>query len=309
MKKLFFAIVALTLALYSCGGASENKGSDNVDSKAEANQIIAYTNDVIDYLNGTGDWMRSNESRITDMVKFMETKRKPIVILPLLPSVSFNMKSEKLKISTAPSVMSKEEKTLFEDNMSAYKVTYKSLNDKCSQLYKYIKNEDYKDDDYASGRQLADSIKIQYDYLNETKSMLYDKIDIVSEKAENIILEDHPLKDPIITLKGDLKNFTDLYDAFYAYSEKTMTAEQVDETYQRVAASIEKNKSSFTSLLDENKVKSSYEYFYKRGDDALAEYRKALRLAKSNKNISESNFKSFSSNYNSLIKAYNSFVN
>lgn len=308
MKKIFFAIAVFTIALCSCGGSSENKGAENVDSKAEANQIIAYTNDVIDYLNGTGDWMRSNEGRITDMVKFMETKRKPTVILPFIPNVSFNMKAEKMKITTPPSVLSKEEKTLFEENMTAYKVTYTSMIEKCSELYKYIKNEDYKDDDYKSGKALADSIKIQYDYLSETKSMLYGKIDIVSEKAENIILQDHPLKDPIMTLKAELKNFNDLYDIFYAYGEKTATAEAVDEVYQRVTASVEKNKSEFAPILDENKVKSSYEYFYKRSDDALSAYRKALRLVKSNKRVSDSDFRTFSSNYNSLISAYNSFV-
>jgi len=308
MKKLFFAVTVSLLALCSCGGSSENKGADNVDSKAEANQIIAYTNDVIDYLNGSGDWMRSNERAINDMTKFMETKKGRLVGLFLSPNVSFNMKSDKLKVTTPPAVMSEEEKALFKDNMTTYKDTYTSMVAKCNELYKYIKNEDYKDDGFASGKALADSIKIQHEYLSTTKSMLYDKIDVVSERAENIILQDHALREPIMSLKGELKNFTDLYDAFFAYSEGSMTPEQVDEAYQKVAASVEKNKASYTSLLEENKVKSSYDSFYKRCDDALAEYRKALRDVKAKKRISDNTFRYFSSNYNSMIGSYNSFV-
>lgn len=308
MKKLLYtALTALLLAFYSCGGGSENKGAENVDTKAEANQIIAYTNDVVDYLNESGDWMRRNESAINDMIKAMESKRKPRFISPIISAGSY--KTSKLKVETPPTVMSEDEQKLFSETMTAYKTTYASMSEKCGELRKYIQNEDFKDDDYAKGKVLADSIKSQYSYLNETKSMMYEKIDAVSEKAENIILQDHPLRDPILTMKAEMQNFTDLYDAFFDYSEGNKTPEEVDAAYQKVAASVEKNKAEYKSILDENKKTSRYEYFYKEADDALATYRKALRDVKAKKKVSDSTFRSFSSDNNSLIGAYNSFVN
>ncbi len=309
MKRNLFvaAVFALCLTFVACGG-SEKKGSENVDSKSDANKIISYTNDVIDYLNGSGDWLRTNESRISDILKFVETKRKPTVLLPFMPDMSFDMRASKKNVTTPPSVMSAEEQAFFKDNMTTYKEKYTKFKENCTTLHKYLKNEDYKDDDFAKGKELAAAINADHSFLVESKNALYDKIDAVTEKAENIILQDLPLKDPILALKAELNNMKDLSDAFYAYSEGKMTPEQVDAKYQEVAASVEKNKAAHTAILEENKAKSTYDTFYKRAEESLAAYRKMLREVKAKKELNERDFKTFNSNYNSLISAYNSFV-
>ncbi len=311
MRKNLFSVVflALTFALVSCGGSSENKGAENVDSKDEANKIISYTNDVIDYLNGSGDWMRTNEDRISKMVSFMETKRKPSVILSIMSDVSFSMRAGKKDVITPPSVMSQEEQTFFKESMTTYKNKYEKMKENCSTLYKYIQNQDYKDDDYANGKVLADSIKAQYDYLVNIKGTLYDRIDVITEKAENIILQDLPLRDPILALKSELNNFTALNEIYSEYNDGKATADQVDAKYKEVAANVEKNKDAHTQVLEDNKAKSKYDSFYRECDDALATYRKVLREVKAGKKVTDRNFKDFSSDYNSLIKAYNRFVN
>lgn len=307
-RNLFVATVfALCLTFVSCGG-SETKGSENVDSKSDANKIISYTNDVIDYLNGSGDWMRTNESRISGVLTFVETKKKPTVLLPFMPSMSFDMGAGKKDVTNPPSVMSAEEQAFFKDNMTAYKEKYTKFKENCVTLHKYLQNEDYKDDDFAKGKELAAAINADHSFLVESKNALYDKIDTVTEKAENIILEDLPLRDPILALKAELNNMQELSEAFYSYSEGKLTPEQVDAEYKEVAASIEKNKDAHTAILEENNAKSTYDSFYKRAEESLATYRKTLREVKAKKELGERDFKNFNSNYNSLINAYNNFV-
>ncbi|MDU1892331.1 MAG: DUF3829 domain-containing protein [Dysgonomonas sp.] len=307
MKKLFFTLLSLSILLVSCGG-SANKGSENVDSKAEANQIISYTNDVIDYLNGSGGWTRSNTSRINDMIKFMRTGRKPTVVLPLMPNTAMNVASKKKDLTVPPTVMSEEEKTYFKENMTTYKEAYESFTANCSTLYKYIQNQDYKDDKFEKGKMLADSIEYRDSILNTIRGNMYDKIEVVTEKAEAIILSDSPLKDPILTLKAELKAFEELNSLYSDYTENAATPEQVDAAYQALATTVEKNKDMYKETLEAQKKQSAYDSFYKECDDALATYRKALREVKAKKRLSERDFKSFSSDYNSLINAYNRFI-
>lgn len=317
MKRFFLATLSLAIivAFTSCGGGSgtgfgsTEKGAENVDSKAEANQIISYTNDVIDYLNGSGDWLRSNEDKLSKMIDFMNSKKKGSFYMSLGSDVSFNMRAGKKDVTSPPTVMSTEEQEYFKKNMTEYKEAYTRIKENGTELHKYIQNEDYKDDDFARGKVLADSIETRYKYLVATKSGLYTKIDAVTEKAEKIILEDHPLREPIFALKEDLKNFEELGNIYSEYSEGKATPDKVDAAYQKVAASVEKNKSSFTEILNENKVKSDYDSFYRECDDALATFRKILRNVKENKKITDSEFRSISSDYNSLIKAYNRFNN
>lgn len=307
-KKLIPLMLILLGVMVSCGGGSSEKGAENVDSKGDANQIIAYTNDVIDYLNGSGSWIRSNDDRIDALVTGMETKKTPRILIPMIPDVSFNLKSGKLNILTPPSVMSQEEQTYFKDKMTAYKAAYTSLTSQCGILYKYIQNQDYRDDNYEKGKMLADSIKINYEFVNTTKKELYSKIDVVTEKAENIILADSPIREPIIAMKEEMKHIESLYDMFSLYTEKGATPAQVDSAYQAAAASVEKNKGNFQKILEDNKVKSEYDRFYKNCDEALSAYRKVLRDVKENKKVRESEFNTFSSRYNSLVNSYNSFV-
>jgi len=307
MKKSLFATFLFTILFMSCGGSAD-KGSENVDSQQEAGHIIGYTNNVIDYLNESNSWMRSNDGRIEAMVTYMETGKKASVFLPFVPNVSMN-RHDKDALNTPPAVMSVEEKEFFSSNMTEYRKSFKQLLEDCGVLYKYIQNQDYKDDDFAKGKELSDSIKSKYNYLTVTKSALYDKIDEVTEKAEEIILSNHVLKDPIMTLKAEMKSLESLNGVYIDYSNGEATPEVVDAAYQAAAASIEENKVKYADLLEEQNVKSKYEYFYKKCDGALSAYRRILRDVKDKKKIRDSEFKSFTSDYNSIVNAYNSFVN
>lgn len=305
MKKLFFAVFSVALILSSCGGSG--KGAENVKSENDADQIITYTNAVIDYLNASNSWIRTNETSIQRLIEAGKAGKKPSGIVIFGPSPHFTSGSK--DITKPASVMSEDEKKFFSEKVTLYKTTFDALYDDCKTLHAYIKNEDYKDDNGEKGKELAAKIERNYTLTRTEISPIYDKIEVVTEVAETIILEKNPLKEPILSMKKDLKGFDNLYELFAAYDEKTATPAQVDEAYQALAAQIEKNKGSFGDILKGQNKASSYNRFYESADKYLASFRKALRDVKENKTLKERDFKSFSSNHNSLISSYNSFVN
>lgn len=313
VKKLSIILLA-ALALISCGGGSSTGSKDGKKSekvtekqKDQAGQIIQYTNGIIDYLNETNSWLRSNDSSIENMLETGRGGRwnNMIHIIPN-PSIGFKDKN----LDTPPAAMDKEYQVYFKETIAEYRETFKGMQENCEKLVKYIRNQDYKDDDYAKGKELSDKISEALDYIYETKSDLYDTIDEATYDAEYIILSDHPLRDPIFTMKDEMANFQNLYSIFYLYNEKETTVEQADSAYQAVFADVEKNKELYAEVLEEQGEKDSYDAFYETCDDALASYRFSLRTyVKAGREIPSSELRTFTSNYNRLVSRYNSFNN
>lgn len=299
-----FAVLTATLLFSSCGEGT--KGSENVSSESDANAIIGYTNAVIDYLNSSGKWTRSNEDKVATIVEAGKTGKKPRMNQFFTPEMNFN--SDKTDVTAPTNALSKDEQAFFKDKMTTFKTAYEALKKECKELNDYLKNEDYKDDNNEKGKALATSIEANYKVVIDLRSELYAKIDVVTEKAEEIVLATHPLKDPILSLKKDLKGFEDLNDKFVAYSEKEATPAEVDAVYQAVVKSVEASKEANKEVLEKERKQSSYDSFYRSAESSLAAYRKALRDVKENKQLRDGDFRTFSSNHNSLVNSYNSFM-
>ncbi len=309
MKKILLLALSVA-ALTACGGGGNKASGDKAEKvtdkqREQASQIISYTNDIIDYLNETGSWMRSNDSRLEELVETGSGGRWSN-IMPFIPNPSVDHKDKGL--DTPPSAMEKEDQTYFKETIAEYRKTFKQMQEDGQTLFKYIRNQDYKDDDYAKGKELSDKILAAQEYVTDTKKAMYDKIDEVTYEAEYIILSDHPLRDPIFTMKDEMVNFENLYSTFVLYNDKETTVEQVDSAYQAIFANVEKNKALYAEILEENGVKSDYDDFYESCDDALDTYRFSFRTyVKQNREIPESEIRTFTSNYNHIIGAYNSF--
>lgn len=316
---LLIALMAGSLVFSSCGNRTAKKEGKETKEKKEkvtkskkedAATLITYTNIVVDYLNAAGDWMRSNDSRIEDMVEMMEKKSWKNV-MPLLPATSMNINRDKFaKITDPPTgVMSKEDNKFFTEATVEVRDNFNALIEDCSELFKYIRNQDYKDDDYAGGQVIADRIIERYNLVNERKAELFDKIDELGDQAERILLQDHPLRDPIFALKDELVNFQELYAVLYAYNDGEATMEEMDAAYKATEESVAKHTGQYAELLEEYNEKSSYDQFYKVCDEALGNCRRIMRKAREGRKFDGNDLNTFSSNYNRIISAYNSFNN
>ncbi len=314
---LLIALLAGSLILSSCGNrTSKKEGKEKAgktekvtkSKKEDAATLITYTNIVVDYLNATGDWMRSNDSRIEDMLDMMEEKSWKNV-LPFLPATTMNINRDKFaKITDPPAgVMSKEDSQFFKEATVEVRDNFNALMEDCSELFKYIRNQDYKDDDYAGGQAIAERIIERYNLVGTRKAELLDKIDELGDQAERILLQDHPLRDPIFALKDELVNFQELYAVLYAYNDGEATVEEMDAAYKATEESVEKHTGQYGELLEEHGEKSSYDQFYKVCDEALGNCRRIMRKAREGRKFDGNDLNTFSSNYNRIISAYNSF--
>lgn len=305
MKKNIYSLVFFTLILTACSGSSQNKGAENVDSKAEATQIIAYTNNVIDYLNASHNWIGSNSARISEMVVAIENKKTASFGTAIMPNIDFKQKGD---VTSPPDVMSEDEKIYFRTNMTAYKASYDALRESCNNLYNYLKNQEFKNDNYAKGIALSDSLQAQLTFIHNKKTELYNKIDVVCAKAEEVMLANDPLKEPILAMKNDLSNFENLFDAFASYADANTTAQQADSAYRVTAANIDNHRTAFADILQKEAKTAQYNLFYQQCDKAMALYAKVLLEIKDKKELAENDFKEFATNHKSLISTYNSFV-
>ena len=315
MKRAIIVALLAALTLTACGGRGTSRTKDSKGKtekvsnkdKENANAIIGYTNGIIDYLNETGSWLRSNDGRIEDALNVIENQRWSNV-LPLTPNPSIGFKDKGL--DTPPAAMEKEDQQYFKSTIAEYRTQFTALQEDVEKLRKYIQNQDYKDDDYAKGQELAEKIIAEYNYVVDTKSEMYGRIDDATYDAEYIILSDHTLRDPIFTLKDEITNFQELYNVFYGYNEGEATAEEAEAKYQSVFADVEKNRVLYADVLEEYGETSSYKNFYDKCEDALSTYRFSLRTyVKEGRKIPSNELRSFSSNHNRLISSYNSLNN
>lgn len=305
-----FALVAM-----SCGNQSKEKSAEDAANEEvrKANDVIIYTNSVIEYLNKTGEWLDYNQESFVQLVD-LANKKKDTELLdyhasegPIGSAIKPKM-SEAVKDVTGS--LSKEDSIEFKQTMDKFDQVLKSIDANRAELSKYIKLKDYKKDNYARGQVLADSIKNQLDYVYDTKSLLYAKIDVVADKAEEQILQTHPLKDPIMAMRGDMDEMNKVYDAFVALSEGKETLQSVEQKYTALAADVEKHKSMYQDIMNETQIKG-YGFFYREMGELLDSYRGDLNKLVDVKDPSKYqyyNFQRMNINRDSVVKYYNYFV-
>lgn len=304
MRKLSLLLFIIPV-LFACEGSGKKK-ADQVDTMIEARQIVAYTNDAIDYLNVSSEWMRTNRNKIDSLLQCVRSNsesREGIVLEPIINSFlkGGNSLSDSLAIS-------EEEQSVLRQAMSEYSTHYTAMRTNLKALNKYLKAKEYEFDNYEEGQMMTDSIQYYLNYLASSKRLLSKKIEEVADKASTIIMESHPLKAPIESLRAEMKNFDDLYEAFYAYNLGKMEAQQVDSVFQLVATSVAKGRTTHAILMNGNRKAAYYNSFYAGCDTALNTFEEALTLIRDGKKLPDNTFDQFNKNLNLIVDSYNKFV-
>ncbi|MDR0193854.1 MAG: YiiG family protein [Myroides sp.] len=311
MKKM---ITLLGLCLFLAIGCKDNKevGAENVSSMEQANMIIEYTNSVVDYMNRANSKISSNESNFDKLLKIADKKKVKSYEIPLdtsLTDFSFSVnKDDKDKIIQPPKVLSVEEQEFFKEKVASYRDSYNKLRGEAITYIKYLKNEDYKDDNWAKAKEYADNIEKYYNECMETRPLISAKIDVVTERAEEIILADSPIKDAIMTVKGDLKSVQNLMSTFYIHDEEGGKKEELDKLYKELETNLEKHKGMYVDELTKENNLDSYVSFYTSVINNLGDVRKVLRKVKEGKKLNDSDFNSLSRVNNNAVSSYNSFI-
>lgn len=177
---------------------------------------------------------------------------------------------------------------------NSYKETYLDFK-------KYYNNEDYKDDNWKKGGELNQIMIEKSNSYYENRNELYKIFEEYVSKAEEDVLEDHPIKDQIIHAKGTLK----LIDETLSLLEvENISIESIEENYTKIETRFNESKDLYNEELKNQSKEGKFKDFYDEIDNFLG----ALRKAKRDKKITESEYRSISSEYKSVVRDYNYFV-
>lgn len=312
MKKI---ITLLGVCLFLTVGCKDNKevGAENVNSMEQASMIIEYTNSVVDYMNDANSFINSRERDFQKLIELAESKKirysSDIPIDVLFKNFRIGgTKDKDAKMTQPPTVLSTEEQEFFKEKVAFYKEQRDLLSGTAVTYIKYLKDEDYKDDNWAKAKEYAETIEKAYNNCMDTRPLISAKIDEVTERAEEIILADSPIKDAIMTVKADLKSVQNLVNTFYIHDEEGGKKEELDKLYTELEANLEKHKGMYVDELTKENSLNSYVNFYSSVINNLGDVRKVLRKVREGKKLNDSDFRSLTRVNNDAVSSYNRFI-
>lgn len=315
MKKVYviLAFVSLFVACKNDSSkkdSSEGKTDEVVDnfSENEVDQIIAYYNAVINYESKASknlERLREYEfSKLEDMAK---TKTKPNGILTwtsfigISPSTTEGFGQKKVDILEPEKALEDDLAAKVKPIVDSIVKAYNNISSVYKEYKDYYKNEDYLDDDWQKAttyiNQMNENAKTYY----SNKEEFYRYILPLVEKAEERVLEDHPLKKEILLAKKTMKvsdNIVVLLESENVDMKKLeLLYAELEEKYNEALA-------IDTKALKENSKETSFKNYFKAIDNLIGKIRKAKRDG----NISDDDYDDIFNSYSSSISSYNSFV-
>ncbi|HEY9258612.1 hypothetical protein [Chitinophaga sp.] len=307
---LGFALTAIAMSCNNNGKASSNNSAYEEKSASSANEVIEYTNLIVDLSNKNSDYvvrLVKNADRVEELLKskgnpvFLNSIIKPIMI----PSFSHG----KIKVDQPVDALNKADQAFFKEKVAGFTSSFDKIKATYAQLDDYLKAQDFKDDKGAKGLALADSVRSNAQVFFDQKVVLMKRVNEVADASEVIILKDSPLKDYIIAMKADMqavRNYINLL-------------EEGGEDYNKISAAaqtaydaLEKDQAAHAALDLTNAEKESKGSSYKSFCDSYHEFllmaKRTMRDAKEKGAMTESQLESLNNSLDTMIGRYNSFT-
>ncbi|MGY0036569.1 hypothetical protein [Pedobacter sp. NJ-S-72] len=144
----------------------------------------------------------------------------------------------------------------------------------------YVKAQDYKDDKGTKGYLLIDTIRNTVQKLYTGKIVLMKKVNELADAAEVVVLKDSPLKEYIIAMKTDMKNFRSFVDLLANHgNDYTKISDKVQAGYKNLEAAQIKNANLNIDNAKKANKDAEYKRFYESFHDLLIRTKKTLRDA------------------------------
>ena len=307
MKKIIFALAVVGAFLTGCNSnGSKANGADEVGGKDQANEIIGFYNDALEASRNY------NKSVIERGVDYLEDADEYVQ-----KTLKNNWASSPIFIDTyhdfgdkskaTPSDAFGDKKEVIAKDFSELKKHAEEVKKLLSEVKSHLESEDFKDDKGAKFAELKQKAEVEIEAFQKLRTKLFGEMDSIVEKAESIILEDHPLKENILSSKKLLAVAGDFIDEVVAQSEaEKVNVDKLDAAYKAIETQLANNQKI---EVKDASAKSNYERLNKEGEDYLGALRKFIRDTKEKKKFDQNGFNQVDSAYQSLVSAYNSFVN
>ncbi len=315
-KRLNYSLVIILLIMFSsCAGnsAKTKQQQENQLALVKANNVINYTNRIIDESNRINDWTKSNERYVNQLISISKNPQliKDISNISFFtfasmafPKLSDNKRDEALESIT--DALEEEDRVFMEVNITEYLKSKNGLYNAYKEVEKYVQEENYKDDKGRLGKQLADSVNIYFHRMNDVMSELVAKAAALGEEAELSTLDSSPLKDVILLMRNQMDLSSYMIAASYAYNEGEFTKEELLEINEKYLSineeNIEKSKRIELSKVQQN----NFEAFMKASYEISVAIKKGIRSVNENKKIET--ISTMEIYYNSLVGKYNDVI-
>ena len=307
MKKIIFALAVVGAFLTGCNSnGSKANGADEVGGKDQANEIIGFYNDALEASrNYNKNVIEQGVDYLEDADEYVQkTLKNNWASSPVLVDTYHDFGD---KSKATPSDAFGDKKEVIAKDFSELKKHAEEVKKLLSEVESHLESEDFKDDKGAKFAELKQKAEAEIEGFQQVRTKLFGEMDSIVEKAEGIILEDHPLKENILSSKKLLAVAGEFIDEVVAQSEaEKVNVDKLDAAYKAIETQLANNQKI---EVKDASAKSNYEALNKEGEDYLGALRKFIRDTKEKKKFDQNGFDQVDSAYQSLVSAYNSFVN
>lgn len=307
MKKIIFALAVVGAFLTGCNSnGSKANGADEVGGKDQANEIIGFYNDALEASrNYNKNVIEQGVDYLEDADEYVQkTLKNNWASNPVLVDTYHDFGD---KSKATPSDAFGDKKEVIAKDFSELKKHAEEVKKLLSEVESHLESEDFKDDKGAKFAELKQKAQAEIEAFQQVRTKLFGEMDSIVEKAEGIILEDHPLKENILSSKKLLAVAGEFIDEVVAQSEaEKVNVDKLDAAYKAIETQLANNQKI---EVKDASAKSNYERLNKEGEDYLGALRKFIRDTKEKKKFDQNGFNQVDSAYQSLVSAYNSFVN
>lgn len=307
MKKIIFALAVVGAFLTGCNSnGSKANGADEVGGKDQANEIIGFYNDALEASrNYNKNVIERGVDYLEDADEYVQkTLKNNWASNPVLVDTYHDFGD---KSKATPSDAFGDKKEVIAKDFSELKKHAEEVKKLLSEVESHLESEDFKDDKGAKFAELKQKAQAEIEAFQQVRTKLFGEMDSIVEKAEGIILEDHPLKENILSSKKLLAVAGEFIDEVVAQSEaEKVNVDKLEAAYKAIETQLANNQKI---EVKDASAKSNYERLNKEGEDYLGALRKFIRDTKEKKKFDQNGFDQVDSAYQSLVSAYNSFVN
>ena len=307
MKKIIFALAVVGAFLTGCNSnGSKANGADEVGGKDQANEIIGFYNDALEASrNYNKNVIERGVDYLEDADEYVQkTLKNNWASSPIFIDTYHDFGD---KSKATPSDAFGDKKEVIAKDFSELKKHAEEVKKLLSEVKSHLESEDFKDDKGAKFAELKQKAEVEIEAFQKLRTKLFGEMDSIVEKAEGIILEDHPLKENILSSKKLLAVAGEFIDEVVAQSEaEKVNVDKLEAAYKAIETQLANNQKI---EVKDASAKSNYERLNKEGEDYLGALRKFIRDTKEKKKFDQNGFNQVDSAYQSLVSAYNSFVN
>lgn len=287
-KRLLLPILS-SLVLVSCGdgGTTSDKMTDD-----SAGEIIEYYNKTLEVFRNGYSTDKSGE-----VVEYMNNKGRayiaPIIILS-------RMYDDSAKMTAPGNRFGKSAGDSLTMLFREYYAACKKIDDNYETFKAYKKAEDFKDDDWAKGKQLAQEASDAADRIVNAKTQILGIISGPADAAEMALMEGNPLKEHIMLGK---KIFTQMEGLIESAAEEKVDPQAIQSGYAALEQLVKEGRELPKVKDMDNEMKWYGEYL-----DEVDSFLGVVRKAQRNGKYTQSVLNDMQSEYKDAVSDYNTFV-